>query len=153
MTGDGTVGDPVPGSQVGSFGRDIKAGNLNQFISNYNSKLAGQLTPAGQALVSAGLFTQAQLQALGAVTPTLALAPKGEVGISPLFTFDAHVAWELHLSKLMHAIPERVVVDSEPGLGEEAAVMWGAGIGCGCGRGIGGVGSRGPRCISCGWCR
>lgn len=116
VTGDGTVGDPVPGSQVGSFGREIKASNLNNFISNYNSKSAGQLTPAGQALVAASLFTQAQLQALGGVTPTLALAPKGQIGVSPLFTFDAHVAWELRLSKVMHALPERVVLEPQVAL-------------------------------------
>jgi len=113
VTGDGTVGDPVPGSQVGSFDREIKAGNLNSFISNYNSTAAGQLTPAGQALVSAGLFTQAQLTSLGAVTPTLALAPQGQVGVSPLFTFDAHISWELKVNKLIHALPERVVVEPQ----------------------------------------
>jgi hypothetical protein len=113
VTGDGTVGDPVPGSQVGSFGREIKAGDLNSFISNYNSTAAGKITPAGQALVSAGLFTQAQLVSLGAVTPTLALAPQGQVGVSPLFTFDAHISWELKVNKLIHALPERVVVEPQ----------------------------------------
>ncbi|HLK03492.1 MAG TPA: hypothetical protein VKT53_03555, partial [Candidatus Acidoferrum sp.] len=82
-------------------------------ISNYNSTAAGQLTPAGQALVSAGLFTQAQLTSLGAVTPTLALAPQGQVGVSPLFTFDAHISWELKVNKLIHALPERVVVEPQ----------------------------------------
>ena len=113
VTGDGTVGDVVPGSDVGSFGRNIKAGDINTFLSNYNSKDAGQLTPAGQALVSAGLFTQAQLTTLGAVTPTLALAPAGQVGVAPLFTFDAHLSWELRLSKVMHALPERVVLEPQ----------------------------------------
>lgn len=113
VTGDGTVGDPVPGSNVGSFGRSIKAGNLNNFINSYNSTSAGQLTPAGQALVTANLFTQAQLVSLGAVTPTLALAPPGQIGVSPLFTFDMHVSWELHLSKLLHALPERVILEPQ----------------------------------------
>ena len=116
MTGDGTVGDPVPGSQIGSFGRDIKVGALNTFITNYNNTAAGKLTPAGQALVTAGLFTQAQLVSLGAVTPTLALAPQGQVGVSPLFTFDAHVAWELKLAKVMHTLPERVVLEPQVAL-------------------------------------
>jgi len=113
VTGDGTVGDVVPGSNIGSFGRNIKAGDINNFISSYNSKAAGQLTPAGQALVSATLFTQAQLVSLGAVTPTLALAPPGQVGLSPLFTFDAHISWELRLSKVFHALPERVILEPQ----------------------------------------
>ena len=116
VTGDGTVGDVVPGSNIGSFGRGIKAGDINSFINNYNSTDAGQLTPAGQALVNAGLFSPAQLQALGAVTPTLALAPNGEVGVSPLFTFDMHVSWELHMARLLHALPERVVLEPQVAL-------------------------------------
>lgn len=116
VTGDGTVGDVVPGSNVGSFGRDIKASNINNFINQYNNKFAGQLTPAGQALVTAGLFSGSQLQALGAVTPTLALAPKGEVGVSPVFTFDAHLRWELKLAKVLHALPERVTLEPEVAL-------------------------------------
>jgi len=116
VTGDGTVGDPVPGTNIGSFGRSIKVGDLNNFINNYNSTAAGQLTPAGQSLVSAGLFTQAQLVQLGAVTPTLALAPPGQVGVSPLFTFDAHVSWEIRLSKLFHGLPERVVMEPQASL-------------------------------------
>ena len=113
VTGDGTVGDPVPGTNIGAFGRTVKAGGLNQIITNYNNNYAGQLTPAGQALVTANLFSQAQLQQLGAVTPTLALAPAGQVGISPLFTFDMHVSWELRLSKAFHALPERVILEPQ----------------------------------------
>jgi Carboxypeptidase regulatory-like domain len=113
VTGDGTVGDIVPGSNVGAFGRSIKASDLNNFINSYNSTSAGKLTPAGNALVSAGLFTAAQLTALGAVTPTLALAPAGEVGVAPIFTFDAHVSWELRLAKVLHALPERVILEPQ----------------------------------------
>jgi hypothetical protein len=113
VTGDGTVGDIVPGSNVGAFGRSIKAGDLNNFINSYNSNSAGKLTPAGQALVAAGLFTSSQLTSLGAVTPTLALAPPGQVGVSPIFTFDMHASWELKLAKVMHALPERVVLEPQ----------------------------------------
>jgi hypothetical protein len=113
VTGDGTVGDPVPGSNTGSFGRSIKASQLNNFINSYNSTTAGKLTPAGQALVSANLFTAAQLTSLGAVTPTLALAPAGQVGVAPIFTFDAHVSWELRLNRVLHALPERVILEPE----------------------------------------
>jgi hypothetical protein len=113
VTGDGTVGDIVPGSNVGAFGRSIKAGDLNNFINSYNSNSAGKLTPAGQALVTAGLFTSSQLTSLGAVTPTLALAPQGQVGVAPIFTFDMHASWELKLAKVMHALPERVVLEPQ----------------------------------------
>jgi hypothetical protein len=113
VTGDGTVGDPVPGSNTGSFGRSIKASQINTFINSYNSTAAGKLTPAGQALVSANLFTAAQLTSLGAVTPTLANAPVGEVGVAPIFTFDAHISWELRLNKVLHALPERVVLEPQ----------------------------------------
>ena len=114
VTGDGTSEtEVVPGSNIGAFGRSVKHGNINKFISNYNSTAAGQLTPAGQALVTAGLFTSGQLSSLGAVTPTLALAPPGQVGVSPLFTFDLHVSWELKVNKLIHALPESVVVEPQ----------------------------------------
>jgi hypothetical protein len=113
VTGDGTVGDILPGTNVGSFGRSVKAEDLNNVITAYNNNDAGKLTPAGQALVSANLFTQAQLVALGAVTPTLALAPPGQVGLSPLFTFDVHISWELRLAKAMHFLPERVILEPQ----------------------------------------
>ncbi len=116
VTGDGTVADVVPGTNIGSFGRDVKADEINTLINSYNGNSAGQLTPAGQALVNAGLFTQAQLVALGGVTPTLALAPAGQVGLSPRFTFDMHVAWRLHANKLFKGLPERVVVEPQLGL-------------------------------------
>lgn len=116
ITGDGTVGDVAPGTNIGSFGRGITSSGINTYINNYNSNLAGKLTPAAQALVGASLFTPAQLASLGAVTPTLALAPAGQVGVSPLFTFDAHLSWELRLSKVLRALPERVVLEPQVAL-------------------------------------
>ncbi len=88
LTGDGTAGDILPGTNIGSFGRSVNPSNINKYIDAYNSKYAGQLTPAGQALVSAGLMTATQMQQLGGVAPTLADAPAGEVGIGSLFTAD-----------------------------------------------------------------
>ncbi len=104
VTGDGTVGFPageggdiVPGSNVGSFGRSITPGNLNTFINGYNANFAGKLTPAGQALVSANVFTQAQLVSLGAVTPTLDTAPQGNIGMAWLRSVDFHFAWPIKI--------------------------------------------------------
>jgi len=104
--GDGqTTLAPVPGSNLGSFGRDIKASDLNQFLQTVSNKFGNQLTPAGQALVSAGLFTQDQLVALCAVTPSLttasgcgpkySLAPQGQVGNDAFFTFDVRLGWSI----------------------------------------------------------
>src|SRR5215470_5061860 len=111
-----TVGDgqttlaPVPGSNIGSFGRDIKAGDLNTFLQHYSDTFGNQITPAGQALVTAGLFTQSQLEQLCAVTPSLnpigncaaaepqlqlAQAPSGNVGNDAFFTFDLRLGWAI----------------------------------------------------------
>jgi len=88
LTGDGTTGDVLPGTNVGAFGRSVNPSNINGYINAYNNKYAGQLTPAGQALVSAGLFSASQLQQLGAVAPQIADAPAGQVGMGGLFYAD-----------------------------------------------------------------
>src|SRR5262249_2697638 len=63
----GQAGDLLPGTKPGSFGRDFGVAGLRKLIDAYNNNIAGRvLTPAGQALVDKGLFTQAQLFALGA---------------------------------------------------------------------------------------
>jgi hypothetical protein len=93
FTGDGTVNDLLPGTRAGSFGRDIKVGNLNSAITNYNNTVAGQPTPAGQALIGAHLFTETQLVALGAVAPKVLVAPPGEVGLGGLRSFDFSLKW------------------------------------------------------------
>ena len=108
--GDGQTGfAPVPGSKIGSFGRDISAGDINQFLQSYSSKFGNQLTPAGQALVSAGLFTADQLKGLCAVTPSLTpigncaaseglqlpTAPSDQVGNGNFFTLDLRLGWSI----------------------------------------------------------
>jgi hypothetical protein len=75
-----------PAPNVGAFGRSVTAGSLNQVISKFNSGSAGTLTPAGQALVSAGLFTPTQLQTLGVVVPTVPPAP-------PPATWESIILW------------------------------------------------------------
>src|SRR5262249_31635752 len=86
LDGDGVTSDPLPGTNRGAFGRSVKNGKaLNALISAFNQQVSnGALTPASQALVSAGLFTQAQLRALGAVFNNggpIALAPANQVGL------------------------------------------------------------------------
>ncbi|MFY9531440.1 MAG: carboxypeptidase regulatory-like domain-containing protein [Candidatus Acidiferrales bacterium] len=113
---NGKPGDPLPGTNLGSFGRSIKVGDLNNVINNFNTNFAGKLTPAGQALVSAGLFTQAQLTALGAVIPAIKDAPAGEVGLSPAYTTDVHLSVRLRPNRIWHRLPEQFVIAPEAAL-------------------------------------
>jgi len=114
-TGDGlTHLVPVPGSKLGAFGRSIKANQLQGFLEKYSAKYGNQITPAGQALVDAGLFTTTQLQDICAVMPSLNPTPTcgangnasqdglqlpsvvpGEVGNDAFFTFDLRVGWSI----------------------------------------------------------
>jgi hypothetical protein len=50
FTGDGTVGDPIPGANVGSFGRDLSVSGLGALINAYNPNIANTAKPAGQTL-------------------------------------------------------------------------------------------------------
>ncbi|HET9742604.1 MAG TPA: TonB-dependent receptor [Terriglobales bacterium] len=77
FNGDGETQDPLPGTNIGSYGRSISANGLAAAINSYNANTAGKILPAGQALIDAGLFTQAQLISLGAVADTLAPAQAG----------------------------------------------------------------------------
>lgn len=88
LTGDGTVEDLLPGVKPGAFMRSVTPGNLTKAIASYNGKSAGKFTPAGNALINAGLFTPAQLTALGAMTRTIAAPVTGNVGNGTLKTFD-----------------------------------------------------------------
>jgi len=106
-TGDGTfgsnggAGDLLPGTNIGDFGRPFGVSGLNQRISNFNSNVVGQPTPAGQVLINNDLFTLDQLRSLGGVvdetavlgTPTLPLAPAGAIGQAWLKTFDLSLSW------------------------------------------------------------
>jgi hypothetical protein len=101
LTGDGTVGDLINSSsgkgKPGTFMRSVSAGSLGSVIGNFNSTVAGTLTPAGQALVSAGLFTQSELNLLGAVVPTIPAPPAGNVGNAMYKDVDTVLAWPIKI--------------------------------------------------------
>jgi hypothetical protein len=99
FTGDGTTQDPVPGTKVGSFDRGIDASNINTTLSNYNQNVAGHPTPAGQVLISNNLMTADQLVALGAVAPTVALAPSDQVNLAWLRALDVTAAWTFRVKE------------------------------------------------------
>jgi Carboxypeptidase regulatory-like domain len=94
FTGDGTVGDLLPGTKVGQFGRGTGVAGLTSLINNYNNTTVNSLTPAGQSLVNAGLFTTAQLLALGAHPLPINPPPAGQIGMSGLKAFDLSLAWD-----------------------------------------------------------
>ena len=117
LTGDGTGdgsfasngggGDVLPGTNIGSFGRGVKASNLNGVIQSYNQNFANQPTPAGQVLMQNGLFTLGQLQALGGVQQLIPLAPANEANMAWLKAFDLSLNW-------IHKIKD--LVEVEPGI-------------------------------------
>jgi hypothetical protein len=76
LDGDGRTGDLLPGSNIRHFGRKIKSfEQLNRIITDFNNNFAGKLTPAGQALVTTGIFTESQLRTLGATVKPIGLVP------------------------------------------------------------------------------
>jgi hypothetical protein len=95
LNGDGGVGgvpraDLLPGTNIGAFGRSVGSiAELNEVLTAYNNQFAGHLTPHGQRLVTAGLFTEAQMQTLLGVTPFIPLADEnGPNPFQNLFTAD-----------------------------------------------------------------
>jgi carboxypeptidase family protein len=126
VTGDGTgdgaqannrgIGDLLPGTNIGGFGRSFGVNGLNQAINRFNTTMVGQATPAGQVLISNGLFTLAQLQSLGGVmggtTPTataafgpLQMAPPGAIGQAWLRTFDLSLNWTYKIKERVQIRP------------------------------------------------
>jgi hypothetical protein len=100
VDGDGSTGDLLPGTNPGDFMHSVKAGNLNQKLGAYNSRYANTLTPAGQALVSAGLMTPGQLSGLGAVQQPI-YNQGSKIFANPAFkALDANVSYPIRLKWL-----------------------------------------------------
>ena len=112
LTGDGTLGDLINSAATGigkpgTFMREVSAGNINNVISNFNSTYVGQLTPAGQALVSAGLFSQTELTELGATinggTPLATV--NNPTGNTWYRDFDTVLAWPIKIHERFTITP------------------------------------------------
>jgi hypothetical protein len=113
VTGDGSgdgsgayagLGDLVPGTKLGAYGRSIKPKDLAAFINNFNATIAGTPTPAGQVLINNGLVSLAQLQALGGVIPTLD-APTSVQSLGWLKTMDLKLSYPRKLREGMSLEP------------------------------------------------
>jgi Carboxypeptidase regulatory-like domain len=103
-TGDGTPGDPLPGTNIGSYMRTIHTDGLAKAISHYNTTFAGQPTPAGNALIGANVFTLGDLQAIGGVQQPLASTIVDPAGLAWLKTVDLNLGWT-------YKIKERVTIE------------------------------------------
>jgi hypothetical protein len=110
LDGDGISADPLPGTNRGAFSRSVKDGKaLNARIGSFNQQVSsGALTPAANALVSAGLFSANQLKALGAVfnngTP-VELAPANQVGMDSFINTDIRVSWSYRIKERVSIQP------------------------------------------------
>jgi hypothetical protein len=111
FTGSGSYSDPLPGTKNGSYMRDFGVNGLNAAISRFNATTDGQPTPAGQALITSGLFTASQLATIGAVaaggTPIAPVAP-GQLSFPWVKATDFRLSWK-------HTFKDRVII--EPNVG------------------------------------
>lgn len=82
----------------------VKGAGLNALINRYNTTNANQPTPAGQALVSAGLLTTGQLQGLGGVQQQVALAPSNPFPNSAFRALDASVSYPIRLTRVREGL-------------------------------------------------
>ena len=100
LDGDGVSQDPLSGvTPRGAFSRKVTSGSINKFIANYNSTFAGTVGPAGQALIAAGLFSEAQLISLGAVLTSVAQAPSGQVNNDSFFNSDIRISRPIKITE------------------------------------------------------
>jgi len=90
---NGPQGSILPGTNLGSYGRGVNGGNINQLIDNYNQTYAGKPTPAGQVLINQFGFTQQELTQLGAVMPVVNPAPANQANNGWLRDFDTTFGW------------------------------------------------------------
>ena len=105
LTGDGESGDPIQGYKLGTFGRGVNGGNINNVISTFNKQHAGTFSPAAQTLINNGLFSAAQLQTLGAVIDTVSPAPSNEFSNPWYKAFDAKLAWPVKVKERLTIEP------------------------------------------------
>jgi hypothetical protein len=108
FTGSGIFDQPMPGTTNGSFGRQFGVTGMNNAINGYNATYGNEPTPAGQKLVTAGLFTVAQLQQIGAVAPIVAQAPPNQLTYPWTRALDFKASW-------VHRFNDRLTV--EPSIG------------------------------------
>jgi hypothetical protein len=110
LTGSGVINDFIdayPGhpGHPGTFMRGVSPRNLNAAITQFNNTVAGTLTPAGQTLVNAGLFTAQQMATLNGVVPTIPLAPANNAGNGFYKDVDTVLSWPIKIREGLTIMP------------------------------------------------
>jgi Carboxypeptidase regulatory-like domain len=112
LTGDGTTGDFLDSAasgvgHPGTFMRSVSPHNLNAYIQNFNNTYGNGsiLTPAGQALVAANLFTKAELISLGAVIPSVQPPPANNAGNGYYKDVDTILSWPFKVRERLTILP------------------------------------------------
>jgi len=112
LTGDGTTNDFLDSAGTGighpgTFMRSVSPKNLGAYITAFNNNFGNgnTLTPAGQALVNTGLFTQQQLIQLGAVIPAIAPPPANNAGNGYYKDMDTVLSWPFKLRERLTVLP------------------------------------------------
>ncbi len=111
ISGDGTVGDLLTGTYIGSTGK-YSSSNLTKAISIYNANVAGRLTPAGQDLSNTGLFNNTQLLTLGAFAPLVQSMPGRAAEATWLKTVDLRFSWPFALGERFKIEPNFAVFNA-----------------------------------------
>jgi hypothetical protein len=110
FTGDGTVGDLLPQTFIGSTGK-YSTSKVTKAIANYDTNFSGRLTPAGLALTNAGLFTGSQLVALGAVGPFVQPPPGHFAEATWLKTMDLRISRPFQVGERVSLVPNFSVLN------------------------------------------
>lgn len=111
LTGDGqAIGDFLNTNangigRPGTFMRSITPKNLDAYLQDFNNTVAGTLTPAGQALVNAGLFRQDQLVSLGAVVPQIQIPTGNNAGNGYYKDVDTVLSWPFTIREGISILP------------------------------------------------
>ncbi|HKM46390.1 MAG TPA: carboxypeptidase-like regulatory domain-containing protein [Terriglobales bacterium] len=104
ISGDGTVGDLLPETYIGSTGK-YSTSNVTKAIAFYNTHFGGKLTPAGAALANSGLFTGTQLVLLGAYSPVIQGPPGHSAEATWLKTTDLRLSWPFRIGERVKLEP------------------------------------------------
>jgi len=104
FVGDGTPGNLFPLKVPGTL-NSLSASDLATAIKTFNNTQSGALTPAGQALVAARLFTSSQLTTLRGTAPFIVVPPAGQFSNPGFKSLDVAVSWPLRVGERLQIEP------------------------------------------------